>query len=137
MRTTPSREFPNTKFAIIDYHVGGRSKDKPKNVRWPHLKSASESGYLVGYLAGLMAKKQGGKQVIGAVGGKKIPPVDIWIAGYRAGATKANKNIKVLIDYSERLRLRDRRSARSSPRTRSARVRRRSSRSPVAVVSAR
>src|SRR5918911_441853 len=48
-----------------------------------------------------MAKKQGGKQVIGAVGGQKIPPVDIWIAGYQFCAKKANPNIKVLIGYSQ------------------------------------
>ena len=33
-------------------------------------------GCLVGVLAAKMAKKQGGKQMIGAVGGIKIPPVD-------------------------------------------------------------
>ena len=48
-----------------------------------------------------MAKKHGGKQVIGAVGGLKIPPVDIWIAGYKFCAKKANKNIQVLVDYSQ------------------------------------
>ena len=58
---------------------------------------AQESGYLVGYLAALMAKAKGGKQVLGAVGGKKIPSVDSWIAGYRAGAKKVNPKIKVLI----------------------------------------
>ena len=48
-----------------------------------------------------MVKKQGGKQVIGAVGGLKIPPVDIWIAGYRFCAKRANPNIKVLVGYSQ------------------------------------
>jgi basic membrane protein A and related proteins len=38
--------------------------------------------------------------VLSAVGGKKIPSVDNWIAGYRAGAKRANPRIKVLIDYS-------------------------------------
>jgi basic membrane protein A len=48
-----------------------------------------------------MVKKQGGKQVIGAVGGLKIPPVDIWIAGYKFCAKRANPNIKVLVGYSQ------------------------------------
>ena len=48
-----------------------------------------------------MAKKQGGKQVIGAVGGLKIPPVDIWIAGYEHCAKLFNPKIKVLIGYSQ------------------------------------
>ena len=48
-----------------------------------------------------MAKKQGGKQVIGAVGGLKIPPVDIWIAGYQHCAKLFNPKIKVLVGYSQ------------------------------------
>jgi basic membrane protein A len=55
---------------------------------------------LVGYLAAEMAKKQGGKQVIGAVGGLKIPPVDIWIAGYTYCAKLFNPKLTVLVDYS-------------------------------------
>ena len=47
-----------------------------------------------------MAKKQGGKQVIGAVGGLHIPPVDIWIAGYQYCAKLFNPQIKVLTGYS-------------------------------------
>ena len=48
-----------------------------------------------------MAKKQGGKQVIGAVGGLNIPPVDIWIAGYEYCAKLFNPQIKVLVGYSQ------------------------------------
>jgi basic membrane protein A len=42
-----------------------------------------------------------GKKVIGAVGGLKIPPVDIWIAGYRYCAMKAVPGTKVLVNYSQ------------------------------------
>src|SRR5207237_9602839 len=62
--------------------------------------AANQSGCLVGYLAAEMTKKHGGKQVIGAVGGLHIPPVDIWIAGYKFCAHLYNKHIKVLVDYS-------------------------------------
>jgi basic membrane protein A and related proteins len=62
--------------------------------------AANESGCLVGYLAAEMVKKQGGKQVIGAVGGLHIPPVDIWIAGYKYCAQLFNPSIKVLVGYS-------------------------------------
>jgi basic membrane protein A and related proteins len=75
-------------------------KDKPQNAVGLTFKS-EQSGYLVGYLAALMAKKKGGKQVLSAVGGKKIPSVDNWIAGYRAGAKRANPRVKVLIGYSD------------------------------------
>jgi basic membrane protein A and related proteins len=47
-----------------------------------------------------MAKKQGGKQVISAVGGLHIPPVDIWIAGYQYCAKLFNRDIQVLVGYS-------------------------------------
>jgi basic membrane protein A len=97
--STAATQFPNTDYAIVDFPWVAL-KDKPKNAMGLTFKS-EQSGYLVGYLAALMAKKQGGKQVIGAVGGKKIPSVDNWIAGYRAGAKKANRRIRVKIGYSD------------------------------------
>jgi basic membrane protein A and related proteins len=95
---TAAQQYPNVKWAIVDYPWVAL-KDKPSNAVGLTFKS-EESGYLVGYLAGLLAKKKGGKQVLSAVGGKKLPSVDNWIAGYRAGAKRANPRIKVLIDYS-------------------------------------
>ena len=38
---------------------------------------------------------------ISVVGGVKIPPVDSFIAGYRAGAKKCVPSMKVLIGYSQ------------------------------------
>ena len=60
-----------------------------------------ETGYLVGYLAGLEEKRRPGKDVIGSVGGQKQPPVDRFIAGYQAGAKAADPGITVLNNYSE------------------------------------
>ena len=97
---TVASKYPKIKFAITDYDVKGDPFKGRKNVMGLTY-AANESGCLVGYLAGLMAKRHGGKQVIGAVGGVKIPPVDIWIAGYKFCAKKANKNIQVLVDYSQ------------------------------------
>ena len=42
-----------------------------------------------------------GGDTIGAVGGLKIPPVDIWIAGYKFCAQKAVPGTKVLVQYSQ------------------------------------
>ena len=95
---TAAEQYKNVKWAIVDYPWVAL-KDKPSNAVGLTFKS-EQSGYLVGYLAALMAKKKGGKQVLSAVGGKKIPSVDNWIAGYRAGARRANPKVKVLIDYS-------------------------------------
>ena len=97
---TVAKKNPDTHFAITDYDVKTAPFNGRKNVEGLTY-AANESGCLVGYLAAEMAKKQGGKQVIGAVGGLKIPPVDIWIAGYRYCAKLFNPNIKVLVSYSQ------------------------------------
>jgi basic membrane protein A len=100
-----AKKFPNTHFAITDYPVEASpfadKKGTPlfKNVEGLTY-AANESGCLVGVLAALMAKKAGGN-VIGAVGGIKIPPVDIWIAGYKYCAQKAVPGIKVVTGYSQ------------------------------------
>jgi basic membrane protein A len=102
---TMAKKFPNTHFAITDYSSAvpplGSKTYKPlfKNVEGLTY-AANESGCLVGVLAARMAKKMGGN-TIGAVGGLKIPPVDIWIAGYRYCAKKAVPGTKVLIGYSQ------------------------------------
>ena len=95
---TAATQFPKAKFAIVDFPWVALTH-KPKNAIGLTFES-QQSGYLVGYLAGLMAKKQGGKQVVSAVGGKKLPSVDNWIAGYFAGAKKADPGVKTLLDYS-------------------------------------
>ena len=104
---TIADQFPNAKFAITDYCAKGAptcitgsvlKNDHPNVMGLDY--SANESGCLVGYLAAEMTKKQGGKQVIGAVGGLHIPPVDIWIAGYKYCAQLFNPSIKVVVGYS-------------------------------------
>ena len=92
--------YPDVSFAIIDYSQAAMAS-KPKNVRGLLFKE-QEAGYLVGYLAGLLTKRESGsRQVIGSVGGMKIPPVDRYIAGYRAGAKAANPAIETLNAYSQ------------------------------------
>jgi basic membrane protein A len=102
---TMAKKFPDTHFAITDYTVHASPFANKKGV--PLYKNvegltyaANESGCLVGVLAAKMAQKAG-KTTIGAVGGLKIPPVDIWIAGYRYCAKKAVPGTKVLIGYSQ------------------------------------
>ena len=91
-------KFPNVKFAIIDSSAAGM-KSKPTNVEGLLFKE-QEAGYLVGYLSGLYAKDNN-VTTIGSVGGQKIPPVDHYIAGYQAGAKKADPSIKTLNAYSQ------------------------------------
>ncbi len=102
---TAAKQFPDIKWAITDFPRVALA-DQPTNAYGLTFKS-EESGFLVGYLAAEMAKakigpkgKSSGRLVLSAVGGKKIPSVDNWIAGYRAGAKAVDKRFKVLIDYS-------------------------------------
>ena len=97
---TVANRFPEVNFAIVDVSQAAM-KSRPANVRGLLFKE-QEAGYLVGYLAGLVAKLEAGsRQVIGSVGGLKIPPVDRYIAGYQAGAKAANPEIQTLNAYSQ------------------------------------
>jgi len=95
---TVATKFPKTNFAVIDVDQASL-KNKPKNVAGLIFKE-QEAGYLAGYLTGLYAKDEG-FDTISSVGGQKIPPVDHYIAGYQAGAKKANSSIKTLNGYSQ------------------------------------
>jgi basic membrane protein A and related proteins len=90
-----AKKYPNTKFAIIDYPWVAL-KGKPKNVRGL-IFAEEEAGYLAGVAAATVSKSG----VISSVGGQKIPPVDAYIAGYRAGAKATKKGIKTLNSYSQ------------------------------------
>ena len=98
---TYAKQFPNVHFAITDDSVHG-SDFKGKSIKNIEglTYQANESGCLVGVLAAKTAQKAGG-DTVGAVGGLSIPPVDIWIAGYRFCAQKAVPGMKVLIQYSQ------------------------------------
>jgi basic membrane protein A and related proteins len=102
-----ARRFPDENFAIIDYSVKAPPfTDPKKNAATPTnvqglTFATNENSYLIGCMAAMMAKKQGGKQVISAVGGLKIPTVDIFIAGYQEGAKACNPGIQVLVAYSQ------------------------------------
>jgi basic membrane protein A len=96
---TVATNFPNSKFAIVDVDQT-EEPHKPANLLGLLFKE-QETGYLVGYLAGLEEKRRPGKDVIGSVGGQKQPPVDRFIAGYQAGAKAADPGITTLNGYSE------------------------------------
>jgi basic membrane protein A len=94
-----AKRFPKTHFAIIDVDATTLT-GKPKNVLGLLFRE-QEVGYLAGYLSGLLEKAKPGPHVIGSVGGMKEPPVDRFIAGYQAGAKKADPGIKLLNGYSQ------------------------------------
>ena len=104
---TVARQFPDTNFAIIDYSVMAPPfTDAKKNVATPDnvrglTFATNENSYLIGCMAAMMVKAQGGEQVISAVGGLDIPTVSIFIAGYQDGAKACNPDLKVLIGFSQ------------------------------------
>jgi basic membrane protein A len=93
-----AKQFPKVKFAMVDSDATAEKGD-PKNIEGL-LFEEQQAGYLAGYLAGLYAKQHGYK-TISSVGGQKIPPVDHYIAGYQAGAKKADPGIQTLNGYSQ------------------------------------
>jgi basic membrane protein A and related proteins len=96
---TAATNFPNSNFAIVDVDQT-EEPHKPPNLLGLLFRE-QETGYLVGYLAGLEEKRRPGKDVIGSVGGEKQPPVDRFIAGYQAGARAADPGITTLNTYSQ------------------------------------
>ena len=97
---TVAGRFPATRFAIVDYSQGAM-QTKPANVRGLLFKE-QEAGYLVGYLAGLVVEESGGSNpTVSSIGGQKIPPVDRYIAGFRAGVRAASPGITLLNGYSQ------------------------------------
>jgi basic membrane protein A len=99
---TVANQFPDKSFAIVDFSqaaLAAEGEEPPPNVRGLTF-ATNENSYLIGYMAAKMAEIEG-SDTISAVGGIKIPTVDIFIAGYQAGAKAANPDINVLVDYSE------------------------------------
>ncbi|KQT83038.1 BMP family ABC transporter substrate-binding protein [Aurantimonas sp. Leaf443] len=80
-----AKEFPDTKFAIIDAVV------EAPNVRSILFKE-EEGSYLVGLLAGM--KSQTGK--VGFIGGMDIPLISKFGCGYRGGVKAARADAEVL-----------------------------------------
>jgi basic membrane protein A and related proteins len=92
-----ARRFPHTRF-LFPYPYA-LLKSKPRNVEGEELR-VEQAGYLVGYLSGLMERRRRGKDVVGSVGGFPLPGVTPWIAGFEAGARRADPKITVLRRYS-------------------------------------
>jgi len=93
-----AQQFPNTKFAITDYSVAN-FKSHPSNIEGLTY-ATQQNSYLIGCLAAHAAQARGTKN-ISVVGGIKIPPVDTFLAGYKAGAQKCVKGTTVQIGYSQ------------------------------------
>jgi basic membrane lipoprotein Med (substrate-binding protein (PBP1-ABC) superfamily) len=82
-------KYPDTKFVV----VGGNVKQEP-NVATvvPKLEEAT---YLLGMAAGGMTKSN----VIGAIGGMKLPVIKSTFDAFEQGAKAVNPKVRVLINY--------------------------------------
>ncbi|MFN8581215.1 MAG: BMP family ABC transporter substrate-binding protein [Gemmatimonadaceae bacterium] len=94
-----ANEYPNTKFAGVDYAVAtdakGNSVQPPSNLA--ALKFREEEGsFLVGALAALV----GGSKKLGFVGGMDFPLIHKFEAGYRAGVHAVCADCDVIAQYA-------------------------------------
>jgi len=87
---------PAQRFAVIDY-TAAFAPPRPPNVALLELRPR-EAAYLAGRLAARMQRLRRGPGVVGVVGGERIPPVDDFVYGYRAGARSAG--VRVITGYS-------------------------------------
>jgi basic membrane protein A and related proteins len=101
---TVSGQFPNVHFAIID---GSGTDAKGNDLKHANVESLffkeQDAGAMVGVIAGMLEKDKkapNSNNVISAVGGVSIPPVNHYIAGYKWAATMEDPGMKVLVGYS-------------------------------------
>lgn len=94
-------QFPKQKFMIVDQEVSEANVES-------YQFHEHQGSFQVGYLAGLLTKKQfsAGKastndaSKVGFVGGKEIPLIKKFEAGYKAGVKHAGDDITVMSGYA-------------------------------------
>ncbi len=92
-----AREYPNVRFACIDYAKFDASGFVVPPANMVALKFREEEGsFLVGALAALLSTTK----TIGFVGGMDIPLIRKFDAGYRAGAKHVCPDCKILSAYA-------------------------------------
>jgi basic membrane protein A len=96
-----AKEFPDISFAGVDQFYGGEGCKKAGTCEEPNavgmVYPTEESGYEAGVVAALMTKSG----TVSTVGGKKIPPVDNWIAGFQQAVHDTKPGVKTLNAYSQ------------------------------------
>lgn len=89
-----AKKNSKTKFAIVDYAYDAQKDQPPANLVGLVFKE-DQAGFLAGALAGYMTKSN----KVGQVLGLKIPPVQKYAEGYKAGVKYANDKASVLEVY--------------------------------------
>ena len=83
-----ARDFPDTKFALIDAIIDQ-----------PNVASLTYRAHEGTFLAGVLSALKTGTEQIGFIGGMKVPLVEAFEIGYRAGIQAANPEAELVADY--------------------------------------
>jgi basic membrane protein A len=94
-----AQRYPAARFGILDV-AHEALPHRPPNVQGIVF-SDDEAGCLAGYLAALVLTPSVGENVISSVGGRPVPAVERYIAGFEAGARLADPHITVLNGYTD------------------------------------
>jgi basic membrane protein A len=102
---TVAKQYPDISYAGVDHFYGTKGTndgcEKSGTCALPNTLGmqypSEQSGYLAGIVAALMSKTG----TVSTVGGKKIPPVDNWIAGFQYGVKQTKPSVKTLNAYSQ------------------------------------
>ena len=87
---TAANTYSGVKFVILD----SIPVTPPSNLRGVVFRSEEAA-----YLAGVLALRMSGSNVLAAIGGMDIPPVTAFTRGYRNGAQCLNGGTRVLVDF--------------------------------------
>jgi basic membrane protein A and related proteins len=90
--------FPQQKLALLDA-PRATVPGHPGNLEGTVFHT-EQAAYLAGFLAARVADRGPRPHVVSSVGGIAIPPVVAYLAGFEAGAKRADPKIKVLTSYS-------------------------------------
>jgi basic membrane protein A and related proteins len=94
-----AKEYPNVRFAGIDYAVGtdaqGNPVPPPPNVAALRFRE-EEGSFLVGAIAGLVTKTK----TVGFVGGMNVPLINKFDAGYAAGVKQVCPTCRIISQYA-------------------------------------
>jgi basic membrane protein A len=94
-----ARRYPNVPFIVMDAPRAD-VPNAPPNLQGEVLQ-AREAAFLAGWLAAKLEQRRPGPDVVGAVGGVKVPGVTTFMDGFAAGARRAAPGVKLLVDYSD------------------------------------
>ena len=95
-----ARRYPDVPFVVLEGLRSDAKNNPPPNVHGLMLR-AREAAFLAGWLAAKLEQRRPGPDVVGAVGGWNVPPVNDFVDGFAAGARRAAPGVKVLVDYSD------------------------------------